>query len=134
MTPSASQPPYTAARIRALIVEDRELLAHAFRNLMEADPAYEVVATAESADAALRCVETCEPQIVFLDWSLPRHGAEVACRQMRARAKPPRIIALLDDDHSAYRRAAMVAGADHAIGKPDLGDVLGPLARCLGAA
>ncbi len=113
-----------------LIVEDHQLLAHAFRNLIEADPGFEVVGTAESADAALRCVETSDPQIVFLDWSLPRHEAEVACRRIRARPQPPRIVALLDGDESAYRRVALAAGADEAIGKPDFGEVLVLLAQC----
>jgi DNA-binding NarL/FixJ family response regulator len=117
-------------RIRVLIVEDHQLLAHAFRNLIEADTAFEVVGTAESADGALRGVETSDPQIVFLDWSLPRHEAEVTCRRIRARAKPPRIVALLDDDQSAYRRVALAAGADEAIGKPDFGEVLALLAQC----
>ncbi|HLB14427.1 MAG TPA: response regulator transcription factor [Burkholderiales bacterium] len=130
MKPSPSQAGGAPARIRVLIVEDHQLLAHAFRNLIEADPAFEVVGTAESADAAMRCVETSDPQIVFLDWSLPRHEAEVACRRIRARPKRPRIVALLDDDQNAYRRVALAAGADEAIGKPDFGEVLVLLAQC----
>lgn len=130
MTRSPAPPAGRPARIRVLIVEDHQLLAHAFRNLIEADPAFEVVGTAESADAALRCVETSDPQIVFLDWSLPRHEAEVACRRIRARPQPPRIVALLDDDESVYRRVALAAGADEAIGKPDFGEVLVLLGQC----
>jgi DNA-binding NarL/FixJ family response regulator len=126
----ASQAARNPARIRVLIVEGHQLLAHAFRNLIEADPAFQVVGTAESAETALRCVETSDPQIVFLDWSLPRHEAEVACRRIRARPTPPRIVALLDDDQSAYRRVALAAGADEAIGKPDFGEVLVLLAQC----
>jgi DNA-binding NarL/FixJ family response regulator len=131
MTPPAAPAGGDPARIRVLIVEGHQLLAHAFRNLIEADPAFEVVGTAESADAALHCVETADPQIVFLDWSLPRHEAEVACRRIRARPASPRIVALLDDDQSAYRRVALAAGADEAIGKPDFGEVLVLLAQCL---
>jgi DNA-binding NarL/FixJ family response regulator len=112
------------ARIRVLVVENHQLLAHAFRSLIEADPAFEIVGTVESAGAALHCVETADPQIVFLDWSLPRHEAEVACRRIRARAHPPRIIALLDDDQDAYRRVALAAGADETIAKPDFGELL----------
>jgi DNA-binding NarL/FixJ family response regulator len=130
MKPSPSQPVGALAPIRVLIVEDHQFLAHAFRNLIEADPAFEVVGTAESADAAMRCVETSDPQIVFLDWSLPRHEAEVACRRIRARPQPPRIVALLDDDQNAYCRVALAAGADEAIGKPDFGEVLVLLAQC----
>jgi DNA-binding NarL/FixJ family response regulator len=130
MKPSPSQPVGAPAPIRVLIVEDHQFLAHAFRNLIEADPAFEVVGTAGSADAAMRCVETVDPQIVFLDWSLPRHEAEVACRRIRARPQPPRIVALLDDDQNAYCRVALAAGADEAIGKPDFGEVLVLLAQC----
>lgn len=130
MKPLASRSGGNPARIRVLIVEGHQLLAHAFRNLIEADPAFEVVGAAESAEEALRCVETSDPQIVFLDWSLPRHEAEVACRRIRARPEPPRIVALLDDDQSAYRRVALAAGADEAIGKPDFGEVLALLAQC----
>jgi DNA-binding NarL/FixJ family response regulator len=125
------QPVSVRAPIRVLIVEDHQLLAHAFRNLIEADPAFEVVGTAESAEGALLGVEMLDPQIVFLDWSLPGHEAEVACRRIRMRPKPPRIVALLDDDQSVYRRVALAAGADEAIGKPDFGEVLVLLARCL---
>jgi DNA-binding NarL/FixJ family response regulator len=124
MKQPTSPPGAAPARIRVLIVENHQLLAHAFRNLIEADPAFEIVGTVESAGAALYCVETADPQIVFLDWSLPRHEAEVACRRIRARPKPPRIVALLDDDQDAYRRVALAAGADEVIGKPDFGEVL----------
>lgn len=119
-----------APRIRVLIVEDHQVLAHAFRNLIEADPAFEVVGTAASAATALACVATSDPQIVFLDWSLPRHEAEVACRRIRTGPNPPRIVALLDDDQNVYRRVALAAGADEAIGKPDFGEVLVLLAQC----
>jgi DNA-binding NarL/FixJ family response regulator len=130
MSPSDSPAPGNAARVRVVIVEDQQLLAHAFRNLIEADPVFEVVGTAESAEAALELVDARDPQIVFLDWSLPRHEAEVACRQLRAREKAPRIVALLDDDQAAYRRVALAAGADEVIGKPDFGAVLVLLAQC----
>lgn len=130
MKSRSSQGNGRAPRIRVLIVEDHQLLAHAFRNLIEADPAFEVVGTTASAEAALDCVAASDPQIVFLDWSLPRHEAEVACRRIRARPNPPRVVALLDDDQNAYRRVALAAGADDAIGKPDFGEVLVLLARC----
>jgi DNA-binding NarL/FixJ family response regulator len=131
MKQPSSPPGANPARIRVLIVENHQLLAHAFRNLIEADPAFEIVGTVESAGAALHCVETADPQIVFLDWSLPRHEAEVACRRIKTRPKPPRIIALLDDDQDAYRRVALAAGADEAIGKPDFGAVLVLLAAAV---
>jgi DNA-binding NarL/FixJ family response regulator len=130
MTSGTAPAARAQGRIRVVIVEKHQLLAHAFRNLIEADPAFEIVGTVESAGAALHCVETADPQVVFLDWSLPQDEAEVACRRIKARPRPPRIVALLDDDQSAYRRVALAAGADEVIGKPDFGGLLTLLAQC----
>ncbi|MDC9825125.1 response regulator transcription factor [Devosia sp. ZB163] len=56
---------------RVAFVDDHPVLLDGIAVLFGRNPAFEVVATGNSADAALRIVEKHAPEILFLDLSMP---------------------------------------------------------------
>jgi DNA-binding NarL/FixJ family response regulator len=122
---SLSKP--TRSRTRILLVEENRRLLHALLQFLATEPAVEVVGAVGSPDEAVRHVAKLEPEVVLVDWGLPQPEAEEACRLMRLRAAPPKIVALLDDDEHSYRAAAVLAGADAVLGKGELSEALLPL-------
>ncbi len=60
--------------LRILIVEDDVQLATTMKYLVEDNPRYRVVATAEDADGAIAATEQHEPDLVLLDLHLA-HGS-----------------------------------------------------------
>jgi DNA-binding NarL/FixJ family response regulator len=131
MTTAPIQPGTIAQRVRILVVEENERLLHALLQFLATEPAVQVVGSAPSPDEAVLKAAWVEPELVLIDWSLPRHAAEASCRAMRQRPSPPKIVALLDDDGALYRAAAAAAGADASLGKGELGEALVPLLQTL---
>lgn len=121
------QPGTIVQRIRILVVEENERLLHALLQFLATESAVQVVGSAASPDEAVLKAAWLEPELVLIDWSLPRHAADESCRLMRARPSPPKIVALLDDDDESYRASAASAGADAAVGKGRLSEALVPL-------
>jgi len=68
--------------LRILIVEDDSQLAETLKYLVEDNPRYRVVATADDADSAIAAAEISEPDLVLLDLHLARAttGFPVAVR------------------------------------------------------
>jgi response regulator of citrate/malate metabolism len=68
--------------LRILIVEDDSQLAATLKYLVEDNPRYRVIATAEDADGAIAAAEEHEPDLVLLDLHLARGttGFSVAAR------------------------------------------------------
>jgi two-component system chemotaxis response regulator CheB len=114
-------------RTRILVVEENQRLLHALLQFLATEPAVDVVGSAASPHEAMNQVAELKPELVLVDWSLPRPEAEDSCRLMRLRSAPPKIVALLDDDEPSYRASAAAAGADAAIGKGQLSEALLPL-------
>ena len=68
--------------LRILVVEDDRQLVETIRYLIEDNPRYRVVATAEDAEGAIAAAEQHEPDLVLLDLHLARGstGFSVAVR------------------------------------------------------
>ena len=121
------QPVDRLARIRILVVDENERLLHALLQLLATEPAVDVVGSARSLDEALIQAAALAPELVLIDWNLPQPATAESCRVMRLHPVTPKIVALLDDDDESYRDSAAAAGADAAVGKGRLSEVLVPL-------
>jgi DNA-binding NarL/FixJ family response regulator len=121
------KPETALARTRILVVEENQRLLHALLQFLATEPAVEVVGSAASPREAVSQAAKLQPELVLVDWSLPRPEAEECCRFIRLRPAPPKIVALLDDDDGSYRASAVAAGADAVIGKGQLSEALLPL-------
>jgi DNA-binding NarL/FixJ family response regulator len=83
----ASSPvPTGGARIRVLIVEDNRLMRDGLARLLGAYPDVDIVASAESASAAMPLVRDAKPQVVLLDAALANGDSHNLLTNLKASA------------------------------------------------
>ena len=106
------------ANTRVLVVEDEEALA----TLLEYNLRRENfdVALAADGEEALMKIEEFQPDIVILDWMLPRVSGIEVCRQIRSKAETKNlpIIMLTARSEEADRIRGLETGADDYLTKP----------------
>jgi len=66
------EPARDSRRLTALLVDDERPARSQLRALLGAHPEVEIVAEADSVDAALAAARTAKPDVVFLDIQMPR--------------------------------------------------------------
>ena len=110
---------------RILIVEDdplaRELLVAWLKPLGFA------LAEAEDGEAALGEVDRFSPELIIMDWRMPRLDGLAATRRIRARSDllpQPKIVMLTANAFEEERQLAVAAGVDEFLRKPVLENVL----------
>jgi len=97
----------------ALIVDDEPLARQKLRDLLADVPLVEVVGEAADGDAAVRAIDTLEPDVVFLDVAMPgRTGLEVLAA---ARHRP---VAIFTTAHDRFAVAAFELAAVDYLLKP----------------
>jgi DNA-binding NarL/FixJ family response regulator len=96
--------------IGIVVADDHPLLRDGVIQSLQSAKGLDVLAEADSADSAVRCVVDCRPDIVLLDISMPGNGIEAA-RKISALPNPPRIIMLTVSEHEDDVIAALKAGA-----------------------
>ncbi len=73
--------------IKALVVDDHPLVAHATKNLLQEIDVIDVIGIANNAAQCLAMIKEHQPNLVFLDYQLPdESGTEVAKRIRRTYA------------------------------------------------
>ncbi len=79
--------------IRVCIVEDQTLVREGIRSLLGLVDDVEVVGEATDGETALKIIAETRPDVVLLDWYLPRlNGLEVLTRLSAAKRLPPTLI------------------------------------------
>jgi DNA-binding NarL/FixJ family response regulator len=97
--------------VRAVIVDDQDLLRTGFAMILSAD-GIEVVGQAADGAQAVEVVRRTRPDVVLMDIRMPGVDGLEATRQIMADdADPPRIIILTTFDLDQYVYAALGAGA-----------------------
>ncbi|HUS24130.1 MAG TPA: response regulator [Candidatus Binatia bacterium] len=105
-------------RQRVLIVDDNQDHLKLLATLLESLD--QDVKTANNGPAAIWLAASFEPDVIFLDLSMPRmHGHDVA-RAIRKQpaGKAPQIFAITGFDSEADRDDALAAGCDDLLRKP----------------
>ncbi|SDY44181.1 Response regulator receiver domain-containing protein [Amycolatopsis xylanica] len=90
-------------RLRVLVSDDDPMIREALRDVLEAEPDFDVVATAGDTDEAIELTERLTPAVVVLDVRMPGGGGPRATREIRLRSPRTRILAF-----SAYSDLGMV--------------------------
>ncbi|WP_275693217.1 response regulator transcription factor [Nocardioides sp. TF02-7] len=97
--------------IRIFLLDDHEVVRRGMRELLEAEPDFEVVGESGSAVEAARRIPALRPDVAILDGRLPDGSGIDVCREVRS--QDPAIAALIltsyDDDDALF--AAIMAGA-----------------------
>ena len=102
--------------IRVFLVEDQLIVQEALRNLIEKGGEIEVIGVAESAEEALKGIESTRCDVVVMDIGLPGVSGIEATRQIKQQSPDIKVL-MLSGHGEEYLRDAIVAGADGYITK-----------------
>lgn len=97
--------------IRVMLVDDHAVVRTGFRLLLQAPSGIEIVAEADSGEAACHLYAERTPDVVVLDLAMPGMGGLEALRRMRTRHGGARVLALSAHDDVMHARRALTEGA-----------------------
>ena len=100
------------APIRALLVDDHQLVRQGIRFLLEQEESVQVAGEAANAEEALTQIEQLTPDVVLLDIALPGVSGLELAQMIRSRFPAVRILALTMHAAEEYVRGMLRAGAD----------------------
>ncbi|HZP97803.1 MAG TPA: response regulator transcription factor [Candidatus Limnocylindria bacterium] len=104
------------SRARILVVDDDEDVTSVVKRALERD-GYEV-ATAASAEEALRTLPECRPDALVLDILMPGTDGLTLCRRIRSERPETGILMVTAKDAAADQVTGLDAGADDYLVKP----------------
>jgi two-component system response regulator NreC len=93
-----------------VLADDHTVVRSALRMLLEAEPGFEVVAEAGTADDAARYVLGHKPTVLILDLNMPGRSSLDAIPDIRAASPATEIVVLTMQNESAFARRALQAG------------------------
>jgi two-component system chemotaxis response regulator CheB len=129
-------------RLRVLVVDDSLFMRSAVKKVIESDPRFEVVALARDGQEGVEKVLALKPDLVTMDFNMPRMDGKTAVREIMARRPTPVVMLSAHTTEGARETLdALGAGAVDFLTKPS-GEVsadferLGPqlIAKLLEAA
>jgi DNA-binding NarL/FixJ family response regulator len=98
-------------KIRVLVADDQTLVRTGFRVILEAEGDIEVVAEADTGNAAIRQAQLVEPDVILMDIRMPELDGLAATEEILRHPNPPTIVVLTTFDQNEYVYRALRAGA-----------------------
>jgi two-component system, NarL family, response regulator DevR len=116
--------------ISVFLLDDHEVVRRGIRDLLAAEPGFEVVGETASAQEAIRRIPALKPRVAVLDARLPDGSGIDVCRE--ARAVDPSIQGLIltsyDDDEALFT-AIMAGAAGYILKEVSGGDLVDSIRR-----
>jgi DNA-binding NarL/FixJ family response regulator len=112
--------------IRVLVVDDFENWRRQVHSLLQARPAWQVIAEASDGSEAVQKAEDLKPDLILLDIGLPKLDGIEAARRIRQCSPNSKIIFLSQNSDLDVVRAALGTGALGYVLKTDAGRELLP--------
>jgi two-component system invasion response regulator UvrY len=97
--------------IKVLLADDHAVVRTGFRLLLQSQPDINVVAEAQSGEAACQMYAELAPDVVVMDLGMPGMGGLEALRRIRAHNPAARVLALSAHDDPMHARRALREGA-----------------------
>ena len=104
--------------MRVLLADDRPKIRFALRLLLERQPGIEVVGEAADAEELLVRAMATFPDVVLLDWELPKLALD-GCSLSALRGVCPHLCVIVLSGRPETRKTALAAGADAFVSKID---------------
>lgn len=98
-------------RTRVMLVDDHAVVRMGFRLLLQATDDIEVVAEADSGEAACQKVAEIKPDVVVMDLAMPGMGGIEAVKRIVSHHRDVRILTLSAHEDTSHPRRALKAGA-----------------------
>lgn len=122
----------TTKRYSLFLIEDHALMRRVLRQLLEEELDLEVIAEAESAEAALSQLLGVSPDLILTDLSLPGASGLELIAWLKVQRPELRCLVITGHTDQFYRAAALAAGAAGYVTKDDPDEVIGAVRRALG--
>lgn len=107
------------ARIRVLVVDDSSFMRAAVQRVLASDPRLEVVGQAKDGEDAVAQVKKLRPDVVTMDFNMPRmNGAEAVRAILRDHPTPVVMLSAHTLDGARETMEALAAGAVDFLPKP----------------
>ena len=107
--------------IRVLVVDDSALVRKLLTEILNADPAIEVVGTASDAYVAREKIKQLNPDVLTLDVEMPKmDGIQFLRNLMRLRPMPVVMVSSLTDHGAEVTLDALALGAIDYLPKPKI--------------
>ena len=120
--------------VRVLLADDHAAVRRALRRLLDSEPDVEVYGEAEDGEAAVSLAAAMRPDVVVLDFAMPRLDGIEAARRIRAMRPGVRIVIVTAHAVSTVLTAAAAAGVDAVLDKAELAERLLPVVLALAPA
>jgi DNA-binding NarL/FixJ family response regulator len=117
--------------IRTILVDDNQAFLDSAARFLSQYQIIEIVGRLSSGRETLRLASNLRPDLVLMDLAMPDMDGLEATRRLKTLGAMPKVIILTLHSESAYRDAAMSAGADGFVSKTDIGTALIPLVHRL---
>lgn len=100
-----------SGKLRVMLVDDHEVVRQGVRSLIETEEDIEVVAEADSGQAAIDMARIHNPNVVVMDIRMPQAGGVDACRAIRDEMPDTQVIMLTSFSDDAALFNSIMAGA-----------------------
>ena len=107
-----------------MLVDDHAVVRTGFRLLLQAFADIEVIAEADSGEAACQMYESVAPDVVVMDIAMAGMGGIEAIKRLMAKDTKARILALSAHEDTSHPRRALQAGALGYLSKRSAPEVL----------
>ena len=97
-------------KIRIVLADDHPIVLDGLRNLIRAEPDFELVGEAASGLSALKIVREQRPDVAVLDISMPELNGIVLSRRLNGEMPALRLLILTLHEDRAYLNQALEAG------------------------
>ena len=120
-------------RIRLMIVDDSMVARAVLSRMVEADPAFEIVAVAGTAEDALEALDAVRVDIILLDLDMPGAGGLQSIPKILAAAGGAKVIIVssMAEEGGDDTVAALALGAADTLPKPGVGRFNGKFSEVL---
>lgn len=112
------------AHIRVLLVDDHAVVRAGYRMLLKSSSDIDVVAEADSGEAACSAFGACSPDVVIMDLSLPGMSGLEAIERIVGRAPDAKILVFSMHEDPMFVERALASGARGYITKSSAPDEL----------
>jgi len=97
-------------KIRIVLADDHPIVLDGLRNLIRAEPAFELVGEAASGLSALKIIREQRPDVAVLDISMPELNGILLSRRLAGEMPALRLLVLTLHEDRAYLNQALEAG------------------------
>jgi len=112
------------SKIKVLLVDDHTVVRAGFKMLLATSSNMEVIAEAASGEQAIQLYQSCQPDIIVLDLSMPGIGGLEAIKRLVQRDEKVKILVFSVHDEPVYVNRALNAGAKGYITKNSAPEIL----------